>query len=557
MSDPMTPDCARARGAFIDRELGQSAADESAFAASHLVACAACRREAAALAATIGLVRRDRLPEPSATFGAQLRARLDQAGPILELRPPLHSRRWLKVAAALVPLAIGGALWWRSAHVSDSDGTRPDLPTTADEMATQRDPSGAMNAPVARQDVPTAIDDDPIGTEPDFWIPGGHRSRTPIDRRALPDFSPDLGPIDPGKISRVGNGGAGNGGGSGDASAAANATRSPLGALPRALLWLGRSQREDGSWAPGRGEPGLDSGITALALLSLIADGGAVCSTLPPDEKGVLERTRQRAVSYLFAQQDRRDGEIRGGRDEAAQTFCHSVATLALVENYVREQALPGPRVPAVGDEFDRLEQALTRVEQSLRVLLDEPKRSRCAGQNAAWAALALATARHSGVDFHLQPTGESLAAAVLVRLKEEQPLLLMATSQAIEGLSERRDSPSDLAWSQAVREVLGDPAGVEPSLRFLVASALCAEQSTASAARRGAASETWANFAAAAKKGLLAQQSPSAGYFDSGLIWDCFSGGTVSDTALAVLSLEAEARQTSFAAARAKLERR
>jgi hypothetical protein len=113
--------------------------------------------------------------------------------------------------------------------------------------------------------------------------------------------------------------------------------------------------------------------------------------------------------------------------------------------------------------------------------------------------------------------------------------------------MASRASTPSDEAWRRAVEKVLGDPAGIEPSLRFLVASALAAT-------RRGRVDGGYADFERRLEKGLGSIQSPQAGFFDSGRRWDCFGGGTVYETSLGVLSLSVAARADDFALMRQRL---
>ena len=230
---------------------------------------------------------------------------------------------------------------------------------------------------------------------------------------------------------------------------------------------------------------------------------------------------------------------------------------LALVERHVRLLADDAhARSPAVAREHDPLERALTRLEGDLERLrhpgANDPAVARCAGQNAAWAAVALATARNCGVDFHLKPTGERLIEEVLMRLRNEQPELIVATSHAVDAMAERTRGPADQAWRNAVERVLNDPAGIEPSLRFLIANTL-------TATRRGRADSgaSYAEFEARLARTLLSLQSPEAGYFDSNKRWDFFGGGPAYETALAVMSLSVSERADQFAALRTKLAAR
>lgn len=564
-------ECDGLRELLIDVALGQADTAETERVAAHVGACAACEAELSALRETIAQVRNERrLPhvEVSARFKKNLTARLDavdrrearhlhrteRTAATVTLEVVVHRLRRmptaLKVAAAILPFAIG-ATWL----LFQRDGGSSEEGKTVIVVPPPR--AGERSAP------------------------NGEKA---LDRSAWPLPPPDRSERDPGELTQstldelVGAPHRAPDVGGGEAAQPANreadrlwrerhpadlpvAKHEPAPPTPdatpavtpvaRALDWLVRTQRPDGSWAPGEGgEPGIDTGTTALALLALVSEGFVGAG----DEAAGDARSHaaRAAATWLFDHQSSANGAFVGGRDDAAKIFCHAVACLALVERHVRLLADDAhARAPELAREHEPLERALTRLEGDLERLrypaAKDPAVARCAGQNAAWAAVALATARSCGVDFHLKPTGEKLIEDVLLRLRNEQPELIVATAHAVDAMAERTRGPADQAWRSAVEKVWKDPAGIEPSLRFLVASALATT-------RRGIASESYADFAARLTQALLAIQSPESGYFDSNRRWDFFGGGPAYETALAVMSLSVSERADQFAALRAKL---
>lgn len=575
------PGCKEARAALIDVALGQGEAEAAEAARAHLDRCDACRAEVGALRATIALLQRSAAVAPSAGFrarvhgalaGADARAtrRRGRAGgrPLEGLRFRLlllghqlrTSRKWqIRVAAALIPLAVGTALLVLESLAERSDergraGAPPPLAESPDA------PAPPLQSPALVEWTPAF--DEPA---PDREIPAAQPLEE-LDETAKRRAADELVKINQleerslEKLRAARQGRTPVAGSAGPVSEPepAAAPDRPRSAVELALQWLVRNQKEDGSWTPGEGEAGLDTAMTALGLLALGADGHHGATAVEPASE--LDAAAARAAGHLWGKR-LRDGTFAGGRDEAAATFCHAVACLALVERHVHLRARGALAGAEAESEVGRLEQALDHLAIELDQLFhSERRRERCAGQNSAWAALALATARHGGVDLGVRPAVDRLVADVLERLRHEQPELMLATSQTIQAMAEREGAPrtaeaNERAWSQAVQDVLAAPERVEPSLRFLVASALYGASALAPSAlaeRR----QQWAAFSSELRGQLLELQSPDHGYFDSGRLWTCFGGGAVYETALAVLALRVEERHREWVSARELLER-
>ena len=570
--------CDELRGLLIDHVLGQTEGEEAARIAGHLASCEACRGEEAALHSTVGMLRSGPRALPTPEFRKSLAQRLDaverrerhvarrrgrtatEAGlTLFKLRLVRSPGARIKVAAALLPFVLGGA-WWvvhsmRPAEREDDQLIHVDPPK--DRSAPPLvDGSGGRGVPDRLQPPPAPPSGDP-------GDPGDASSKSIVDQLVNGDPSPldrlpVPAPIEEPKVAEGGSSSASDvfrqrhdlelprkGGGTAPPPVAPAPAATPV---TRALDWLVRTQRSDGSWAPGDGEPGLDTGTTALALLAFVSENCLGVGDVAADPR---ERAAAAATRWLFERQSPSDGAFVGGSDAAAHVFCHAVSTLALLDRHVRLTAAGRGATADLVGEHDRIERALARLEVDLERLVrpsaNDPALARCAGQNAAWAALTLATARHCGDAFHLKPTGARLTESVLERLRNEQPELVVATTHAVDAMAARASTPSDEAWRRAVEKVLGDPAGIEPSLRFLVASALAAT-------RRGRVDGGYADFERRLEKGLGSIQSPQAGFFDSGRRWDCFGGGTVYETSLGVLSLSVAARADDFAAMRLRL---
>lgn len=569
--------CDELRGLLIDHVLGQSEGEEAARVAAHLAACEACRGEEAALRATFTLLRSGPRALPSPEFRDRLAQRLDAVErrerhvarrrsrtgaeasfTLFRLRLNRSPATRIKVAAALLPFALGGA-WWlvHSARPAEPGDERVIvIPPPRDRPAPQlvdgpSDPGGPDRLK------PPSI---PKSPDPSEAPPNSILDQLVNDDASRIDRLPVPTPDDP-QLAESGSTSASEvfrqrhdlvlphkGGGGGEVTAPPVAAAPEATPVTRALDWLVRTQRSDGSWAPGDGEPGLDTGTTALALLAFVSENCLGVGDVAADPR---ERAAAAATRWLFSKQSSGDGAFVGGNDAAAHVFCHAVSTLALLDRHVRLTAAGRSATADLIGEHDRIERALARLEVDLERLVrpgsNDPALARCAGQNAAWASLTLTTARLCGDAFHLKPTGARLTDDVLQRLRNEQPELIVATTHAVDAMAARASSPNDEAWRRAVERVLDDPAAIEPSLRFLVASALATT-------RRGRADGGFADFERRMTRGLGAIQSPQAGYFDSGRRWDCFGGGAVYETALGVLSLSVAARADDFAAMRQRL---
>lgn len=554
-------DCKAARALVIDGALQQAGLAERAAAAAHLAGCAGCRAEATALERTLALLRAPALLEPSAGFGARLDAALADAdaaagrrrsrGPrreraaarlldhgrfrLLLLGHQLrHSRRWqLRVAAALLPLCVGIALM-----VGDR-GEQVDA-EVARHAPPSPPPTTAAEAPLAPVDLVqwTPHFDDPADAPtpapavPEELFPAETERSQPVldqlqDRNA--EELARLLAIEP-------------------RTPPAATVPPPRLALDRALDWLARNQRADGSFTTGDGSPGFETGVTALALMALVADGHLGGERLraatgpAAAEEAAQAQAAVRAAQWLSGRQEA-DGRFRGGGDPAVDAVNHALATLCLVERHLALRARD-PGDPAAGAAaHDRLAQALSQVEIALDRELTGP-RSRHAGAVAAWSALALATAREGGVDFHLKPTSAGASERMLAQLRAERSDLLAAASQAVQAMAARQPQPSarDPEWAAAVGNVVAAVGKAEPALRFLVASALVAAPTTQAG--------DWERFAAALRSELLAQQG-ATGFFAADLRWDGLGGGTAYETALGALALQVEARRRAFIAAR------
>jgi hypothetical protein len=113
-------------------------------------------------------------------------------------------------------------------------------------------------------------------------------------------------------------------------------------AVEAALVWLATHQEPDGRWDASRwgsnhearvlghdrGAAGTDAdtGITGLALLAFLAAGQTHTG-------GDYQHVVGRGIDFLITSQ-RTDGSLSGDASLFAQTYCHSIATLALSEAY-------------------------------------------------------------------------------------------------------------------------------------------------------------------------------------------------------------------------------
>lgn len=120
------------------------------------------------------------------------------------------------------------------------------------------------------------------------------------------------------------------------------ATTETENAVKAALKWLAENQSKDGRWDAsenGAGREDLvlgrnrqntgveaDTGITGLALLSLLAAGNT-------HQEGEHRETVRHGLEFLTRSQTA-DGNLGGQADYFAKQYCHAMATIALSEAY-------------------------------------------------------------------------------------------------------------------------------------------------------------------------------------------------------------------------------
>ncbi len=111
-------------------------------------------------------------------------------------------------------------------------------------------------------------------------------------------------------------------------------------AVRKALAWLASTQAASGGWVAARHGAGeervvlghnrnraganADTGVTGLALLAFLGAGST-------HESGPYAQNVDRGLTYL-RQRQRSDGSLYGDAQVFAQTYCHSMASLAALE---------------------------------------------------------------------------------------------------------------------------------------------------------------------------------------------------------------------------------
>lgn len=97
-------------------------------------------------------------------------------------------------------------------------------------------------------------------------------------------------------------------------------------AVDRALAYLVRHQKPDGSWEHRITGEGSNNGINALCLLSLLGAGHA-------PNRGPYRQAVEKAVAHILSTQDER-GFFRSKGNSHGPMYEHGLATLAMIEAY-------------------------------------------------------------------------------------------------------------------------------------------------------------------------------------------------------------------------------
>lgn len=185
--------------------------------------------------------------------------------------------------------------------------------------------------------------------------------------------------------------------------------------LDKALAWLARHQRDDGSWSssspcpPGcaercqRGEKGYDAGVTALATFALLESAEWTPDSLPPEARTAATR----GAAWLLAR-------VRAGKDgwierpgPRGAVFTQAIALLALLDAW----ALTGER-----DTADGAALAYAALLDAQNPYLAWRYGHRDGDNDSAvtgWAALAVSTAIHW--DLLREPFGDVRPAAAQI----------------------------------------------------------------------------------------------------------------------------------------------
>ena len=168
-------------------------------------------------------------------------------------------------------------------------------------------------------------------------------------------------------------------------------------AVLRALRWLKKCQREDGSWngeSGGEGRPpepagehygftGVSSAMTGLALLTFLAHGETPASQEfgPTVEKAILHLLESQAESGFFAHAD--------GNDLG---YTHSIVTYALCEAYALT------KVPAIKDTAEKGIDYIIAGQNKTRGWNYDCRGERTDVSVTAWCCQALKAAKMAGL---------------------------------------------------------------------------------------------------------------------------------------------------------------
>ena len=348
--------CEEIRGLLADRALGELDARAAAAVDEHLSGCAACRKEAAELGATIELLGRAPEVEPSAEFEARLServaveptrvkaARVTMAALVVAAA---HHIRRLRLEAAvyvLIVLSLGYILW--ATVVGEPNYRRPPQweyrgPSGIIVLVPASNPSPDQVLTAIEKQSPIAkmrIDPyEPELPEPEAGVrdpypPAGEAmEHTPpmVAPRTLEDLARLPEPPAPGLVLPTGEPG-------GTALARARFTTIKAAepavrtAISNGVLWLCKNQSADGSWKAGDSTNGgrseySDVEVTAAASLALMESGFTAYG------HGEPSRRLRAALTWLYQQGlERTDG--RFAPDGPRQLHAQATACVALSE---------------------------------------------------------------------------------------------------------------------------------------------------------------------------------------------------------------------------------
>ena len=329
------------------------------------------------------------------------------------------------------------------------------------------------------------------------------------------------------------------------AAAARGGSQQTEQAVQAALDWLARTQSSDGRWnaarhGAGRGRAGSgqhqadvggrsDHGVTALALLAFLGAGNT-------HREGPYQASVARGIDFL-ANHQRADGSLAGSAVFFASLYCHGMATIAVAECL----AISG--------------------DDSLRPVLERGVRYTLAMQHPVtggwryaagdrgdtsqlgWQVMALASARHAGLDgfdgaearalTFLTSVSSGAAGGLAAYRQGQQPSVAMTAEalfcRLLLGMS---------AEHPATAEALGFLAGSSPT----AASYNIYTWYYATLASFHAGGPQWDSWNRQLQTALLPLQhrvgGPLDGSWDPDLVWGSH-GGRVYATALAALTLE------------------
>ena len=471
------------------------------------------------------------------------------------VRTSARSRMLAVAAAASLLVGISAAWWWSGTRApQDESATWQPVAEHRGDTAPPSTPPDELVQQQLRPDESLALDDhvphfvDAGGSDPRdrLWDGPSIDSELPEGRPRGSGVGPELprDVLQPVPRSNARSGAVADRGEAASAPGEDSVPETPAIDSPerRALLWLARQQRDDdGSWNPGaHGDPDLPIAVTALATLALVENGYVGIGFDGTDADRQLDRAVRKGVEFLLAQRQE-NGSFGNVGSLDAQMFNQSATCLALLAHRRAVLRITGGSEGCADESTLRL--GLQRLEDQFQRLLANAGRSeaesgfRWEGQNAAWAALALADAQRDPGSWSLDPFLGADIDGMFARLR---PTIgtsdaTLAAGRAVHAMLRTSTEPERTdGWQDLVDRILftANPSWEDAGLRFLVASAMVPWE----AERDSMAVEMWEEFEARLDPSILGLQH-EAGYFELAAQAD-LHGGDVFDTALCLLTL-------------------